>query len=97
MSQYALFIENMIQQFHHKNIEYKQLVPWVNYFSMLIRSPGGFAGWEDYKKILSRTLTDTLDEQLEKHRDRPNIIDVVPHFFGITSTQSRDDNTKQSL
>jgi len=58
MSQYALFIENMIQQYQHNNIQYSQLAPWVNYFSMLIRTYGGKTWWEQYRKILSLLARD---------------------------------------
>ena len=94
MSQYSLFIENMIQQHHHKNIEYSQLKPWIDYFSMLIRSPGGEAWWNQYKNILSRTLTKTIDLHRVEHSDKPNIIDVIPYFFGIESIQQEEENSK---
>jgi hypothetical protein len=92
MNQYALFIENMIQQHRHNNIQYSQLAPWVNYFSMLIRSQGGNIWCLQYKKILSRTLTETMDEHLVKNSTRPNIIDLVPYFFGIEQDPTKDDD-----
>ncbi|MBT6330024.1 MAG: hypothetical protein HOJ34_09605 [Kordiimonadaceae bacterium] len=96
MNQYALFIENMIQQHQHNNIEYSQLAPWVNYFSMLIRSPGGEAWWLLYKKILSRNLTETMDKHRIENSTRPNIVDLVPYFFGIDHQLTEDDDTQKS-
>lgn len=94
MSQYSLFIENMIQQHHHNNIEYSQLAPWVNYFSMLIRSPGGKIWWSQYKKILSRTLVEKMDQHRIKNKDKPNIIELLPYFFGIESMPNENDKVE---
>ena len=92
MSQYALFIENMIQQHQHNNIEYNQLAPWINYFSMLIRSPGGEVWWQQYKIILASNLTETMDEHRLKNSTRPNIVDLLPYFFEIDQQLAEDDD-----
>ena len=91
MSQYALFVENMIQQQRHGNIEYSQLSPWINYYSMLIRSPGGAIWWSQYKIILSQTLSETMDKHRIKHSDRPDITELIPYYFGIESQGSESD------
>lgn len=90
MNQYALFIENMIQQYMHANIEHSQLSPWVSYYSMLIRSKGGSLWWSQYKRILSRTLTETMDKHRAENKDQPDIVALVPYFFGIESPQGED-------
>lgn len=83
MSQYALFIENMIRQQQHNNILFSQLAPWITYYSMLIRSPGGAAWWSQSSGVLSHTLRKTINKHSIKTKDKPNIIEVVPFFFGV--------------
>ncbi|HJN94541.1 MAG: hypothetical protein CMQ15_14320 [Gammaproteobacteria bacterium] len=91
MNQYALFIENMIQQHQHANIQYSQLAPWLNYYSMLIRAPGGSVWWNQYKVVLSRTLTEMMDKHRSENEARPDITAVLPYFFGIDSQQEKGD------
>jgi hypothetical protein len=96
MSQYALFVENMIQQHRHGNIQYSQLSPWVYYYSMLIRSPGGKVWWGEYKNLFSLTVSETMDAHRVKHSDKPDITAVVPSFFGIEpQAPGSDSNTDQ--
>ena len=86
MSQYALFVENMIQQHKHGNIKYSQVAPWVNYYSMLIRSPGGSIWWSLYKKIFSSTLTETMDKHRLENSEKPDITAALPCFFDAQFT-----------
>jgi hypothetical protein len=90
MSQYALFIENMIQQQQHANIKYRQLAPWIYYYSMLIRSPGGSAWWSQAKDLFASTVRETIDKHCIKTKDKPDIIAMVPFFFGIESQHEKD-------
>jgi hypothetical protein len=90
MSQYALFIENMIQQQQHANIKHSQLAPWIYYYCTLLRSPGGSAWWSQAKSLFSPSVTETIEKHRIKAKDKPDIFALVPFFFGIELQDEED-------
>ena len=84
LSQEQLFIENIVQQHERGYIDAGQLNGWLNYFSSVLRTPGGREWWRLCTPIINPEFTARMQVHLATTADQPTLLEALPafHFDG---------------
>ena len=65
---------------------------WLTYTASLARTPGGFAIWPQVEAVITPTIAKLINDELDRHPDRPSFIELVP-LFRRDASGERDGRT----
>ena len=83
---FFLMFEQWFQMQQVMHLRERDLIPqvdydaWLKYTVSLARTPGGAAMWPHCEAVITPTVADIINEQLDQHPDHPSFIQLVPLF-----------------
>ncbi len=81
-----LMTEQYFQMQQCMHLHERDLIPqvdydaWLEWTVALTRSPGGGAIWLEIQTLITPTIRDLVNKQLELHPDGPSVLELMPVF-----------------
>ena len=83
---YYQLYEHLFQMQQVMHLRERDLIPqvdydaWLAYTASLLRTPGGFAMWRHCQAVITPTIADIINQELDRDPDAPSFTDLIPLF-----------------